>query len=125
MIYSARVVRIGGVVEEEVLLRVLGYELLCFLAASSDAVEVGCSYLIEFDLVIFDEFSVVEVDDGSVASIEPVGDGFSYLITGRLNDGKLAAGKLVFEDDALRDSFSYLNGKMISLRVDRLDVIFP
>lgn len=124
MIYEALVLRVDEDIEEEVMLRIGGIELACFASVCPYNIEVGLSYPVELHPVVFDNYSVNELPDGTPPSIDRVGTGFAYLITGKLSSGCLEAGGLVIEDEVLERDFSYLEGKMIAMKIDRMDVEF-
>ncbi|MBO1113315.1 hypothetical protein [Bordetella petrii] len=120
MIYQAKILRLGESVEGEVMLQIGNTELTCF--AYNFAIEVGSSYPVELNL--FDDYTVEERPDGLEPSIVRVGNTFSYVITGRLNGRYLESGELTFEDDMLLSDFGYLDGKMVAMKVDRIDADF-
>ena len=124
MIYQAQVLRVDGDIEEEVMLRVAGIELTCFASVCPYKIETGLSYPVELRLVMFDDYAITELPDETPSSVARVGTSFAYVVTGKLNDSCLESGSLFFEDEVLQRDFSYLEGKMIAIKVDRMDVEF-
>jgi len=124
MIYQAVVLRVDEDIEEEVMLRVGSVELVCFASVCPYKIEVGLSYPVELHPVVFDGYSVTELPDETQPSVTRVGAGFAYVITGKLSGNCLESGDLVFENEVLQRDFSYLEGRMIAMKVDRMDVEF-
>jgi hypothetical protein len=122
MIYQAKVLRIDEPIEGEVMLQVGNTELTCFAYSHPYGIRVGSSYPIELEL--FDDYIIEELSDGSEPSIVRIGNTFSYVITGRLNGRCLESGELTFEEDALLSDFGYLDGKMVAMKVSRIDAVF-
>ena len=120
MIYQAKILRLDESVEGEVMLQVGSTELTCF--AYNFAIEVGSSYPVELNL--FDDWTIEEVPDDSEPSIVRIGSTFTYVIVGRLNGRFLECGELTFENDSLLSDFGYLDGKMVAMKVDRIDADF-
>lgn len=125
MIYSAELRHVSTEVEGEVLLVINGMDLLCFAYASLPLeAKKGSYYLVALVPKVLNDYQVSELDENVPPSIEQVGDSFSHVITGRLSGNRLDAGGIVFEDDSLLSEFSYLEGKTIAWKVDRIDAEF-
>jgi len=124
MNYTAQIKRLSDDVEEEVVLRINGIELTCFATGCPYKIEEKGSYPVAITAQVLNDYLVKERDEGVDPSILKINNGFSHLITGRLTSNCLDAGGIVFEDDMLLSDFSYLDGKMISWTVDRIDVEF-
>lgn len=124
MIYQALVLRLNDDIEEEVMLRIDSIEIVCFASVCCYEIEVGLTYPVELYVVVFDDYSVTELPDSTKPSVTRDGNGFAYVISGKLNGNCLESCGLVFEDDVLKRDFGYLEGKMIAMKVDRLDVEF-
>ncbi|WP_232520379.1 hypothetical protein [Ralstonia solanacearum] len=124
MKYLAKIERLSGDVEEEVVLRINGVELICFAAVCPYKIEEGASYQVELTEQVFNEYQVGELDEEASPSIAQIGDSFSHVIAGRLGGNRLDAGGIVFEDDVLLSDFGYLEGKMIAWKIDRIDFEF-
>jgi hypothetical protein len=124
MIHQARVLRLGKVMEEEVLLRLGDVRLICFANVRPYRVEEGEMYSVEFHPLVFDEYVVTEVDGDTAPSIVERGPAFRCVITGRLRGSTLDSVGLTFEDEIFAKDYAYLDGKMIAMNVDRMDVEF-
>lgn len=122
MIYSAKVEKIDEDVEEEVTLLVQGQKLVCFAGVCPYPIEEGGIYPVLLNLVVFDEYLVKQAEVAS-PSIERVGQSFSYVVTGKLFGDTLDAG-ISFQDEIFLRDYGYLDGKMISVQVDRIDAEF-
>lgn len=124
MIYQAKVLRLNEDIEEEVELQVGGDKLTCFASVCPYAIEVGLSYPVKLRLVVLDDYAVTELADDSPSSIARVGNGFAYALVGKLGGGCLESGGIIFEDDVLQRDFGYLDGKIIAMKIDRIDAEF-
>jgi len=125
MIFEAQLKQFGGDIEGEVILNVNGRDLTCFSYSSlpHDAKQ-GAYYRVEFTPQVFHEYQVDLREDEVPPSVQQIGKGFSYVMTGRLTGNRLDAGCVVFEDDVLLSDYGYLEGKIVSWKVDRLDAEF-
>ncbi|MFV8602808.1 hypothetical protein ACNRDG_00635 [Ralstonia pseudosolanacearum] len=124
MKYLTKIERLSDDVEEEVVLRINGVELICFATVCPYKIEEGASYQVELTAQVFNEYQVSELGEEASPSIAQIGDSFSHVIAGRLRGNRLDAGGIVFEDDVLLSDFGYLEGKMIAWKIDRIDVEF-
>ncbi|MCZ8382931.1 hypothetical protein [Achromobacter xylosoxidans] len=123
MIYSVLVEAVGLEIEEEVLISVCGHRLLCFASYLPDRLEVGKVYQAELLPMIFDDYVVREINNADPAIVRQE-DGYSYTIVGQLRAGCLHVGGLLFCDNILLSDYGFMEGKMVSWKVDRLDVSF-
>ena len=124
MIYNAKVLHLNNDVEEEVLLQIGGVELTWFVSVCPYAIAEGLSYPIELRPVIFDEYVISELANNSVPSISRVESSFAYVVVGEMRGACLKSGELIFEDDVLQRDFGYLDGKMVAMKIDRIDAEF-
>lgn len=124
MHYSAKILRLNEDVEEEVVLVINGLELVCFVNMLPHGAKEGQSYQVELIPMVFNEYSVHELNGDVLPSIIQVNNSFSYIAVGKLSGNRLNAGGVVFEDDFLLSDFGHLEGKIISWKVDRIDVEF-
>lgn len=97
--------------------------MTCFASYLPYAVEVGRGYQAELLPLVFEDYTVREIFKAE-SSISRIGQGYSYEVCGPLADGYVQCGDLMLCDDTLRSDFGFLEGKFISWRVDRLDVVF-
>jgi hypothetical protein len=115
--------KIGKLIEEEVVISKNGIDLTCFATKYSRELIVGSRRNVELTLVVFDEYNVRE----SLAvgeELNQIDGGFAYFISGRLIEGKLHSKGFVFGDDVFESEFSYLDGSLISINVDRINIKF-
>ncbi|MFE8646395.1 hypothetical protein ACFX58_15040 [Sphingomonas sp. NCPPB 2930] len=124
MIYKAQVTRLNKEVEEDVDLLIQGVELNCFASICPYRLEPNKIYPIELELIVLDEYRVVELTGIDKPNFIKTGKGFAYEIRGRIVNSYFDAGGLLFKDDVLATEFGYLKGKMVSLTVDRIGVAF-
>lgn len=124
MIYQAQVVKLNEDIEEEVVLQINDVRLNCFASVCPYAIEEGKSYPVQLELVVLDDYEMNESPSGAGSAFVRVAKSFAYLVRGRLNGMSLEADGLVFEDSVLQTDFGYLNGKMVTMRVDRIGVEF-
>jgi hypothetical protein len=87
-------------------------------------IQEGQLYPVRLELVVLDDYEVTESPVDTQPAFSRIGNGFSYMVHGRLSGTALHAGGLVFEDEVLQRDFGYLDGRFVSLKVDRIDVEF-
>jgi hypothetical protein len=121
-VYQAKVVRLGDVVEEEVELLIQGRRLVCFSSVYSSAPREGQIYSVSLELMVIEDFKIEEIEE-TTPSILRIGNGFAYELRGRLLGDTLDVG-IVFREDAFLSCFGHLEGRFVSVRVDRIDVEF-
>lgn len=124
MIYHAQVIKLSDDIEEKVTLQINGRQLNCFAGICPYPISEGKSYPVQLELVVLDDYEVMASPDDAGAAFVETGKGFAYLIQGKLNGMYLEADGLVFEDEVLQRDFGYLDGKMVTVKVDRIDVEF-
>ena len=115
--------RIDDNIEEEVLLKINGNSITCFACIWPDNIQTGEKYDVIFYILVFDDFNVCEVDESTPPAMIQKGDSFEYTLTGRLSGNVLDCG-IKIEDDDFWDEFAYLDGKMVKITVDRINVEF-
>lgn len=64
-----------------------GYIVTCFAAICPYPIEVGGDYPVELHPVFFGDPEAVELLEESPDGIQQIGDGFSCLLTGRMQNG--------------------------------------
>jgi len=124
MIHQAHVLALHDDVEEEVDLDINGTRLKCFAGICPYVIQEDQVYPVRLELVVLDDYEVAESSADTDQAFSRIGNGFSYLVHGRLSGICLDVGGLVFEDEVLQREFGYLDGKFVSLKVDRIDVEF-
>ncbi|MCL7714452.1 hypothetical protein [Stenotrophomonas mori] len=86
-------------------------------------IKVGGFYEVEFYPIVFDEYFVD--DAGEVGeSLDGCGERYSYKVVGRLKEGCVSSGELMFYGEFLAEEFGFLDGNMVSWVIDRVDVRF-
>lgn len=108
--------------EEKVTVESNGVEVTCFAVYCPYKIEEGKKYSAEFDFVVFDEYEVSEIHNRN-SGIEYTGKAFSYLLIGKLEGSRLNAG-IIFDDENLLSDYSFLDGKYVQVKADRLDISF-
>ena len=124
MMCQALVLRLDENIEEEVLLQIGDNRLTCFASICPYVIKKNETYPVQFHLKFFDSCVIEVVSESETPSILRVGNGFAYVITGRLEGEYLKSEGVFFEDEIFAKDFKYLSGKMVRLNVDRLDVEF-
>ncbi|WP_150526566.1 hypothetical protein [Roseibium sediminis] len=109
-------------VEEEVTLVIGTMEVVCFASVVPYELKVGRSYPVVFQVFLNDEYDLRKSSIAE-AGIERIDTGFGYRLRGRLVGNTIECG-LPFEDDHLADEYGYLDGELVELIVDRVDVEF-
>jgi hypothetical protein len=120
--YQAEVVALDEDVEEHVVLSIQGIQLVCFAGVCPYRLQEGASYPVELRLTVLDDYEVTEAEQPS-PGFTRMGDGFGYHVRGKLHDDTIDAG-IVFQDDVLLSDYGFLEGKYVSMKVDRIDVEF-
>jgi hypothetical protein len=124
MIYDSKIIQLYDEDEREVVLHVEGVLLTCFVGICPYMIIADKTYPIELHLWAEDGIAVVEVSEKTPDSFTRVGSGFSYTLTGILSNGCLRVGPLIFEDVALITDFQFLDGKKVTVTVDRITAEF-
>lgn len=119
-----KVIQLSEDIEEEVTVSIDGNEITCFVAGAAIKLEIGLLYPAILRLTVFDDYLIEEMSDESNESISKLNRGYSYKIVGRLNNGLLSACGFQFHSDELSSEYSFLDSKMISIHVDRIDIRF-
>ena len=124
MIYQAQVIALSDDIEEKVTLQINDIRLNCFAGICPYPISVGKNYPVQLELVMLHNYEVMASPDSSGPAFIETGEGFTYLIQGRLNGRYLEADGLLFEDEMLQTDFGYLDGKTVTVKADRIDVEF-
>lgn len=124
MIYNALVIKIDENVEEAITLQINDVILTCFASFCPYAISEGMIYPIQLDLMIFDDYDVKRLEINAAPAFHKIGKDFSYKIDGKLNGLLLEVCGLVFQDEIFLGEFAYLDGEMVAVKADRIDVHF-
>ncbi len=98
--------------------------LTCFIGSSRYELVEEQSYNVELKLFILDDYIIEELSENTQSDIQKEGAGFRYKIVGQLHENRLYSCGFVFIDEVFESDFSYLDGKMISIEADRIDIHF-
>gem|GEM_PF-3370968 len=127
MVYNALVKELNLHVEEEVTVVIEGVVLVCFVREWLNNVEVGKSYSVTIEGRILNDIYMVENEDASIG-FKQIGNSFSYIISWRfdLATRSIDAGiTICFDEDEVDfHDYAYLDGKNVSVKVDRLEISF-
>ncbi len=105
------------------MLDVEGYKITGFASVCPYPIRVGGKYKVGFYLFVADEFSPYEVRERAFPSIIREDDSFRYTLTGKLTGNTIDCG-IRIEDEIFTEKYGYLNGKIIRVNIDRIDIEF-
>lgn len=125
MQYTAKLIGLSPLIEEEAVLEINGQRLVAFINNCPFEIIQGGQYLVEMELAILDDFVISKIDSGE-KGIEQIGDSFSHFIRGTLNidTGNIDAGIIFEVDSEFLFDYGYLHNQNVQIRVDRLSVDF-
>lgn len=109
--------------ELSVTLRVGAVIVTCFASNPPGQLAVGKVYPVEFTVLDCGDVSVEEADQDAAPSLVRVGPGYHYRATGRIVGDSVNVG-IVIEPPWPYADYAYLDGKMVTFEIDRLDVSF-
>jgi hypothetical protein len=112
----------GATIEEEAKIYIKDHEIVGFVNYCDSALINGTCYKVKLHLTIFDNYIISEANDEESDAILRIGNNYAYQITGKLNDGKLHSCGIIFDNDAFETEYTYLEGNMVKIDVDRLDI---
>lgn len=121
--YDAIVLRLDNNIEEQVLLDIKGHQITCFASVCPYPIKISGRYRIALYLFVADEFNPVEVQEDTYPAIIQEANNFKYTLVGKLIGNIFDCG-IKIEDDVFVEQYGDLNGKMIKVSVDRIDVEF-
>ena len=84
MIYQAQVIKLNDDIERDVALQINGAKLNCFISVCPYAIEAGKSYPVQLELVMLDDYEVMESVDAASPAFAEAGKGYAYLVHGKL-----------------------------------------
>lgn len=123
MKYKATIISENPDIEEELKIRIKDIELLCFVEEYRCSAEVGKEYIIDLNVVIFDDLNI-EKSPVKTKEIIQQGDSFSYCIKGVFHpsDKKIDSGiDIDLADEDISD-FWYLENQFVMLSIDRFNI---
>jgi len=124
MKFKAIVLGLNDDIEEEVLLQIGEWKILCFAGVCPYPIYVGHDYVVNLSLVVLNDYVVSECTSGPQPVIENNGKGFVTHLIGKLLGSRLIIGDIGFEDEIFLRDYGYLNGKFVSIQVDRISAEF-
>lgn len=127
MEYNVLVKKVNPCIDEEVTIEVKKLELTCFATFGVPDLEVGKKYEADIGITVLDDLDMKEVEE-CLNGFSQIDNSFAYYIRGNfdLESRTLDAGILIkFDEDEfdLHDN-SYLDGKNVEIRVDRIKIEF-
>lgn len=126
MQFTAKLIGLSPIIEEEAVLEINGQRIVAFVNSCPFEINKGEQYLIEIELIILDNLLISKIDSDK-KEIEQIEDSFSYFIRGILNidNSKIDAGGILFEvDREFLFDYGYLHNQYVQIQVDRLSVDF-
>ncbi|MRN37438.1 hypothetical protein CRG49_012830 [Neisseria sp. N95_16] len=124
MIYSVKLKNLDKLCENFADFSIENNDLYCFIAYSKISLEENRIYNVEIEYQIFNDYIVEEanIDKPIIFPFERIDDSPRYRITGRLNGNSFKSGNIYFMDNYLQKEYSFLDGRLITLTIDRLDI---
>ena len=117
----AKIINLDDNVEEEVLIKINGVDLVAFITYSPYLIEIDHEYSVE--IVLFADDVDIKENNQEEKCLVRDGETFAYTVKGFLNQmGQLDVGFLI--EDEIFDDYEYLYEKYITLKVDRIDLEF-
>ena len=119
---KAQVLKISDLLEEEVTLLIDDTTVTCFASYCPYEIKVGNFYDVELTLNLADDYSVQKICSIETLA-ERMDNSFSYTLYGMLNNEHFHTFTLL-NDEGVHYDHPYLNGFLIKLLVERIDVAF-
>lgn len=119
---KAKLIAMSDVDEYEVTLEINGVILICFAVVCPYKIDIGKYYPVELSLKVSDEVEPVELNK-EIYGFEKTGQGYGYVLRGKLSKNKLDLGAFSIEDDFLKE-LSMLDGAYVEIAVQGLWVTF-
>ena len=127
MIYRVWVKEINPDIEEEILIQVNNIELICFVTNWNMNVKVGQFYDADIGVTVLDSLNIEKQAD-QITCFKQINGSFAYSICGKFdyNSHSIDAGIVIeFDlDEVDLFDYSYLDGKYVSIKVDRISLGF-
>jgi hypothetical protein len=121
MKYTATIVSLGKEIGEEIVFLINENTLSCFVNVQPAGLKPGFLCTVTLDAMVFDEYEMNQTTESTKPSIIRIGESFSYISKGVLKGNSLKIKNVEFEDEVFMKEFPYLDGKMVSWKIDRLD----
>ncbi|MDR2940783.1 MAG: hypothetical protein LBV08_10785 [Clostridiales bacterium] len=127
MTYSVQVKGFNKNIEEEILVQIDNVRLSCFVTNWGIDIEVNKFYDADIGVTILDDLKIYQQTD-HIVGFEQINDTFAYFIYGKFDfDSRTIDAGAVIEfdqDEVDLSDYSYLDGKYISAKVDRITLAF-
>ncbi|HBD0747973.1 TPA: hypothetical protein KG937_002761 [Listeria monocytogenes] len=123
MRYEAKIISENPNIEEELKIKIKDIELLCFVEEYKCSVEIGQEYIVELEMVVFDDLDI-EKSTLQAKEITQLADSFAYFIRGVFHPSskKIDSGIEVDLADEDISDFWYLENQFVPLNVDRFNI---
>ena len=122
MKYLVRILPVNDQLEHILNISLFDQELEVFVPYMNKDVNFGAEYLVDLEPVVLDEYIVENTEEES--NIIKIDDSLMYEIIGYLDDGKIISNNVCFDDEVLRNDFSYLNNQKVKWVIDRINLYF-
>ncbi|WP_373705401.1 hypothetical protein [Neisseria dentiae] len=101
-----------------------GNRLYCFISYAPNYFEESQYYEVEINYQIFNNYMVRRYNDSDLNFIPFVrkDDSLKYSLTGIFHNDTFCVNNISFKDEELLKLFPHLEGELITLEVDRLDI---
>ncbi|MHB1220437.1 MAG: hypothetical protein ACYC0J_00360 [Gammaproteobacteria bacterium] len=121
--YQAKLLKINEQIEEEVTLEINFLQFVGFAYIRPYKIKINESYPVILSLTILDDPEIVELGEPRT-SFEIIKDTYGYVLYGKICDDKIDIGNGIKIQDDIFIENSYLNGKYIKMKIDRLAIEF-
>jgi hypothetical protein len=123
MRYEAKIISENSDIEEELKIKIEDIELLCFVEEYRCAVEIGKEYIIDLEIVVFDDLDI-EKSTMKTKEVIQQADSFAYCIRGVFYPLEKKIDSGIDIDLATEDisDFWYLENQFAKLNVDRFNL---
>ncbi len=119
---KAKVLKVSELIEEEVTLLIDDTTVTCFASYCPYEIKVGNFYDVELTLNLADDYAIQKICSIETFA-ERMDNSFSYTLYGQLNNEHFHT-FTVLSDEGIHYEHPYLNGFLIKLLVERIDVAF-
>lgn len=123
MKYEAKIISENPDIEEELKIKIKDIELLCFVEEYRCSVEVGQEYIVDLEIVVFDDLDI-EKSTVQAREMTQQADSFAYCIRGVFNPSnkKIDSGIDIDLADEDISGFLYLENQFVELNIDRFNI---
>jgi hypothetical protein len=111
-------------VEGLVVLSVDGFEFVAFSPMSEIEIKSGGQYYVTLTAQVWGDECPELLEDEEIFAMEKVDDAFGYMLKGKLVGDCLRVGGAAICEESFGRSYGYMDGKMVVMVVDRIDVQF-